>query len=96
MWRRVTSDERANGRSDRSADKPPPALPLNRSFRQESGRTGACGRGRAGTDEHRRVRPALVSAGHNGRVAANLLADAGWHALVLEADDVPSGTGLRL
>lgn len=33
----------------------------------------------------------VVGAGHNGLVAANLLADAGWHVLVLEADDVPGG-----
>ncbi|WP_107076292.1 NAD(P)/FAD-dependent oxidoreductase, partial [Micromonospora sp. MH33] len=33
----------------------------------------------------------VVGAGHNGLVAANLLADAGWHVLVLEADDAPGG-----
>ena len=33
----------------------------------------------------------VIGAGHNGLVAANLLADAGWHVLVLEADDVPGG-----
>jgi phytoene dehydrogenase-like protein len=33
----------------------------------------------------------VVGAGHNGLVAANLLADAGWRVLVLEASDTPGG-----
>lgn len=33
----------------------------------------------------------VVGAGHNGLVAANLLADAGWSVLVLEAAEVPGG-----
>ncbi|MDM4718379.1 NAD(P)/FAD-dependent oxidoreductase [Micromonospora sp. WMMA1363] len=33
----------------------------------------------------------VVGAGHNGLVAANLLADAGWDVLVLEATEVPGG-----
>jgi phytoene dehydrogenase-like protein len=33
----------------------------------------------------------VVGAGHNGLVAANLLADAGWSVLVLEAQDTPGG-----
>ncbi|SFQ42500.1 Phytoene dehydrogenase-related protein [Amycolatopsis arida] len=33
----------------------------------------------------------VVGAGHNGLVAANLLADAGWRVLVLEATDHPGG-----
>ncbi|MEU8262112.1 NAD(P)/FAD-dependent oxidoreductase [Micromonospora sp. NPDC048999] len=33
----------------------------------------------------------VVGAGHNGLVAANLLADAGWEVLVLEATQVPGG-----
>ncbi|MFD2766070.1 phytoene desaturase family protein [Micromonospora eburnea] len=33
----------------------------------------------------------VVGAGHNGLVAANLLADAGWDVLVLEATQVPGG-----
>jgi phytoene dehydrogenase-like protein len=33
----------------------------------------------------------VVGAGHNGLVAANLLADAGWDVLVLEAADAPGG-----
>ncbi|MFI5956653.1 phytoene desaturase family protein [Cryptosporangium sp. NPDC051539] len=33
----------------------------------------------------------IVGAGHNGLVAANLLADRGWHVLVLEAADEPGG-----
>jgi phytoene dehydrogenase-like protein len=33
----------------------------------------------------------VVGAGHNGLVAANLLADAGWDVLVLEATDAPGG-----
>jgi phytoene dehydrogenase-like protein len=33
----------------------------------------------------------VVGAGHNGLVAANLLADAGWSVLVLEAQPTPGG-----
>src|SRR3954452_3180507 len=33
----------------------------------------------------------VVGAGHNGLVAANLLADAGWSVLVLEAQSTPGG-----
>jgi len=33
----------------------------------------------------------VVGAGHNGLVAANLLADAGWSVLVLEANATPGG-----
>ncbi|MFF5173049.1 phytoene desaturase family protein [Micromonospora sp. NPDC000089] len=33
----------------------------------------------------------VVGAGHNGLVAANLLADAGWDVLVLEATESPGG-----
>jgi phytoene dehydrogenase-like protein len=33
----------------------------------------------------------VIGAGHNGLVAAALLADAGWDVLVLEAQDVPGG-----
>ena len=33
----------------------------------------------------------VIGAGHNGLVAANLLADAGWEVTVLEAEDVPGG-----
>jgi phytoene dehydrogenase-like protein len=33
----------------------------------------------------------IVGAGHNGLVAANLLADAGWETLVLEAEAEPGG-----
>lgn len=33
----------------------------------------------------------VIGAGHNGLVAANLLADAGWDVLVLEATQVPGG-----
>jgi phytoene dehydrogenase-like protein len=33
----------------------------------------------------------VVGAGHNGLVAANLLADAGWDVVVLEATDAPGG-----
>lgn len=33
----------------------------------------------------------VIGAGHNGLVAANLLADAGWDILVLEAADDPGG-----
>ena len=33
----------------------------------------------------------VVGAGHNGLVAANMLADAGWSVLVLEATGEPGG-----
>src|SRR4051794_12090484 len=33
----------------------------------------------------------VVGAGHHGLVAANLLADAGWSVLVLEANATPGG-----
>src|SRR3954452_10591233 len=33
----------------------------------------------------------VVGAGHNGLVAANLLADEGWSVRVLEASDAPGG-----
>jgi phytoene dehydrogenase-like protein len=33
----------------------------------------------------------VIGAGHNGLVAANLLADEGWRVLVLEASDAPGG-----
>src|SRR3954451_103375 len=33
----------------------------------------------------------IVGAGHNGLVAANLLADAGWDVVVLEATPHPGG-----
>jgi phytoene dehydrogenase-like protein len=33
----------------------------------------------------------VIGAGHNGLVAANVLADAGWSVLVVEAEDAPGG-----
>jgi len=33
----------------------------------------------------------VIGAGHNGLVAANLLADAGWDVLVLEPPGSPAG-----
>ena len=33
----------------------------------------------------------VIGAGHNGVVAAALLADAGWDVLVLEAQEEPGG-----
>jgi phytoene dehydrogenase-like protein len=33
----------------------------------------------------------VIGAGHNGLVAANMLADAGWDVVVLEAGDTPGG-----
>jgi phytoene dehydrogenase-like protein len=45
--------------------------------------------GPSGTGD--RVDAVVVGAGHNGLVAANLLADAGWEVLVLEATDTPGG-----
>ncbi|GAA1381220.1 NAD(P)/FAD-dependent oxidoreductase [Pseudonocardia kongjuensis] len=38
-----------------------------------------------------RVDAVVIGAGHNGLVAANLLADAGWEVLVCEAADTPGG-----
>jgi phytoene dehydrogenase-like protein len=40
----------------------------------------------------RTVDAVVIGAGHNGLVAANLLADAGWEVLVLEATDRPGGS----
>ncbi|GIJ28059.1 FAD-dependent oxidoreductase [Micromonospora qiuiae] len=45
-------------------------------------------RGSSGSD---RTDAVVVGAGHNGLVAANLLADAGWDVVVLEATGVPGG-----
>ena len=39
-----------------------------------------------------RVDAVVVGAGHNGLVAANLLADAGWSVLVVEQSDTPGGS----
>jgi phytoene dehydrogenase-like protein len=39
-----------------------------------------------------RVDAVIVGAGHNGLVAANILADAGWGVLVLEQADSPGGS----
>jgi phytoene dehydrogenase-like protein len=39
----------------------------------------------------RTVDAVIIGAGHNGLVAANLLADAGWEVLVLEATDTAGG-----
>jgi phytoene dehydrogenase-like protein len=41
--------------------------------------------------ESSRYDAVVVGAGHNGLVAANLLADAGWSVLVLEAEPTPGG-----
>jgi phytoene dehydrogenase-like protein len=38
-----------------------------------------------------RVDAVVVGAGHNGLVAANILADAGWSVLVVEQSDIPGG-----
>jgi phytoene dehydrogenase-like protein len=39
----------------------------------------------------RTVDAVIIGGGHNGLVAANLLADAGWEVLVLEATDAAGG-----
>jgi phytoene dehydrogenase-like protein len=47
---------------------------------------------RGGGGNERPVHDAVViGAGHNGLVAANVLADAGWSVLVVEAEDEPGG-----
>ncbi|MCE3555365.1 NAD(P)/FAD-dependent oxidoreductase [Pseudonocardia sp. RS11V-5] len=45
----------------------------------------------AAADGSEAVDAVVVGAGHNGLVAANLLADAGWQVLVLEAAEAPGG-----
>ncbi|MBL6279438.1 NAD(P)/FAD-dependent oxidoreductase [Micromonospora fiedleri] len=44
-----------------------------------------------GSTGSERADAVVIGAGHNGLVAANLLADAGWDVLVLEATQVPGG-----
>src|SRR5579875_3917348 len=44
-----------------------------------------------GRDTAESVDAVVIGAGHNGLVAAAMLADAGWDVLVVEADTTPGG-----
>src|SRR5437763_13110322 len=60
-----------------------------------AGRHAENGFGRVGAGYGARVRSdvdaVVIGAGHNGLVAANVLAERGWRVLVLEAQPVPGG-----
>jgi phytoene dehydrogenase-like protein len=64
-----------------------PGLPAGRRAENGFGRVGAG----YGADVSGDVDAVVIGAGHNGLVAANLLAERGWRVLVLEAQPVPGG-----
>jgi phytoene dehydrogenase-like protein len=74
---------------------------MKRSFVAMRGRLPAHAGPENGLRGHRRgygrvvrgdVDAIVIGAGHNGLVAANLLAERGWRVLVLEAQDTPGGS----
>jgi hypothetical protein len=90
MSRQMSTTAASYARSD------PTALPgACRSKPHRAERVAADERGTRTLDEEgvvRTVDAVVIGAGHNGLVAANLLADAGWEVLVKEATGDPGGS----